>query len=417
MSQDKRSGFFSSWQKARTLPRGAWYLLGGIGLAKMAAYMIWPFIAVMMNRRFGLPITEIGAVLSAGIFLSILLSPISGYLGDKLNRRLLMLVGGAMAIGAYLMMLSLPSATSYFAAILAMAVANSLLEPLLRATLGEQVTSDEDKAFLFHLRYYLVNLAVAIGPLAGIWFAEQENDLVFVIAIFAYCLLCLAIALKGHMPTPQTQDAEAPRFRHVLATALRHRAFMIVMAVNLMLCFIYAMMEDPLTLYLIDLEIEGLNKMVGLLNFTNTAVVLAFHLFLMGWLTKLKEGSAYMLALLFLTAAMAVTAANQEALPALWLLAIGLATLGEIVVMPLITVLIDKLAPQGMRGSFFGLSMLAGLGAAAAPVAGAFIINLWGGTYLFLGLAILCLPVGLVGYLALRRDSTNAPALSEAAGD
>ncbi|QXI25600.1 MFS transporter [Pseudomonas vanderleydeniana] len=393
------------WKALRALPAATRWLLLGIGLSRIASFMVWPFIVVAMNRRFGTPITDIGAQLALGALISIALSPLSGFLGDTFNSRNLMGFGCALGAGCFLLMGLAPGQTSYFAAIIGMAVAHSILEPLLRVLLSDTVASDDERTFLFHIRYYVVNCAAATGPLMGMWFANRESDAVFPIAACAYGLLALTIiaAARFRLQAAHLSGLEvaSPPLPQVLRAILGSRLFLTIVVANFFLVLVYAQVDESLTFYLLALKVENINGVIATLSVTNASVVLVFHLCLMGWLMNLADKRAYVLALACLMVGHAIIALNTGALWYGWILAIGFATLAEIIVMPLFATLIDRLAPPGMRGSFIGISMLAGLGSALAPLLGALVISHFGGVVLFAALALACLPIGLLGYRAL----------------
>lgn len=413
MATAQASGTLAFLHRVRSLPTAARWLLAGVCATRLSAYMVWPFVAVMMNQRFGSSITEIGAQLSLGALITILLGPLAGMLGDLFNRTHMLLVGCTLSFGAFTLMGFYPHPATYFAAILATALANSLIEPLLRARLGETVDGDEQRSFLFHLRYYLVNLAVAFGPMLGFWFANRQHDGVYALAALASAFLAGIVWKVGATSVHKTPEGSQPSMQaspwHIVQAVIRHRAFMTILLANFLLIFIYAQAEDPLTFYLIELEVSDINETIALLNVTNTVVVLVFHLALMGWLAALSERRAYVLALGFLMVSQFIIAANVAAWQTIWLLAIGFATLAEIVVMPLFTVMIDKIAPPDMRGSFFGVAMLAGLGGGIAPFLGAFAISQLGGVAFFALLGVACLPIGCFGYWHLRETNSQAP--------
>ncbi|NVZ24368.1 MFS transporter [Pseudomonas gingeri] len=393
------------WKALWALPVPTRWLLLGIGVSRIASFMIWPFIVVAMNKRFGTPITDIGAQLALGALVSIALSPLAGFLGDTFNARNLMVFGCVLGAACFLLMGLLPGQTSYFAAIIGMAVAHSILEPLLRVLLSDTVASDDERTFLFHIRYYVVNCAAASGPLIGMWFANRESDAVFPIAACAYGLLALTIAgaARYRLQSPHLAAAESasPPLRQVLRAILDSRLFLTIIVANFFLVLVYAQIDESLTFYLLELKVEDINGLIAMMSVTNASVVLVFHLFLMGWLIDLADKRAYVLALACLMVGHAIIALNSAGLWYGWVLAIGFATLAEIIVMPLFATLIDRLAPPGMRGSFIGISMLAGLGSALAPLLGALVINHFGGVVLFSALALACLPIGLLGYRAL----------------
>lgn len=401
MGQRPATGTLAS---LRALPAPTRWLLLGIGLARVASFMIWPFIAVAMNQRFGTPITEIGAQLALGAVISIALSPLSGLLGDRFNTRNLMLLGCALSASCYLVMGLLPGQTSYFVAIIGMAVSQSILEPLLRMLLSDTAVDAAQRTFLFHIRYYVVNCAAAIGPLIGLWFANHQSDGVFCIAIGACAMLALTIihADRARLCNPHLTQTTSLPLRQIFGAMLRSQLFLSIIVANFFLVLLYAQMDEPLTFYLLQLSVDDINHIIAMMSFTNAAVVLVVHLLLMNWLIALADKTAYLVALACLMIAHALIALNTEAWWAGWLFAVVFATFAEIIVMPLFGTLIDRLAPPGMRGSFIGISMLAGFGSALAPLLGAVVIAQYGGAVLFWGLALTCIPIGLLGYWVLR---------------
>ncbi|MFB4390726.1 MULTISPECIES: MFS transporter [unclassified Pseudomonas] len=393
-----------TWSSLLALPLCARWLLLGMGLTRVASFMIWPFIAVTMHQRFGTPITDIGAQLALGAVLAIALAPLSGWLGDRFNSRNLMLLGCVLCAACYTLMGLLPGQSSYFLAIIGLAVAQSILEPLLRVLLSDLAVDDAQRTFLFHIRYYVVNCAAAIGPLLGLGLAGGQGDAVFAVAVVAYAVLILTLleACRARLrQCPRTSAASLP-LGQVLRAVLGNRLFLVILLANFFLVLVYAQLDEPLTFYLLQLQLPQIKQVIASISFTNACVVVGVHLFMMRWLIALAERSAYLLALGCLMVAHALIALNVHAWWGGWLIAVVFATLAEIIVMPLFASLIDRLAPAGMRGSFIGISMLAGLGAAIAPWLGALVISHYGGVALFATLALACVPIGLLGYHALR---------------
>ncbi|WP_263262408.1 MFS transporter [Pseudomonas sp. RIT-PI-S] len=398
----------STWAALRALPRITHWLLLGMAGARVASFMIWPFIAVAMNKRFGTPITEIGAQLAIGALVTIALSPLSGWLGDRFDARNLMLAGCALCMGGYALMGLLPSQSSYFVAIVVFAVAQSILEPLLRMLLSDTASSDAQRTFLFHIRYYLINCAAAIGPLLGLWFANCASDAVFAVAVCANLGLALVIANATRGRHARAAKVVSPPLATVFRALLGSKLLLTVIVMNFFLVLLYAQIDEPLTFYLLQLQVQDINHLIAMMSVTNAAVVLAVHLLLMPRLIALADKTAYLAALACMMVAHGIIAANVHAWWFGWLLAVMFATFAEIVVMPLFGTLVDRLAPPGMRGSFIGISMLAGLGSALSPWLGALAIAKVGGVGWFSLLAIACVPIGVLGYRALQGSQPQA---------
>ncbi|CAG7625571.1 hypothetical protein PAESOLCIP111_02740 [Paenibacillus solanacearum] len=63
-------------------------------------------------------------------------------------------------------------------------------------------------------------------------------------------------------------------------------------------------------------------------------------------------------------------------------------TLGEMLNYPAANVLIDRLAPDGMRGTYFGAQSFSNIGHFIGPLLGGYLLSNWGGSRLFLLLAV-----------------------------
>ncbi len=398
-------GPLRSFRRFRALSLDAQGLLIGTCLAKLGASLIWPFIAVVMSRQFDMGIAEIGAVLSAGLFLTIFGSPFGGMLADRYDRRRLVLSAICVVILIYAAMAAFPARNLYIIGILAISLANCVIEPALRATLGEMASGDADRRFVFHLRYYLVNLGVTAGPMIGLWFIEQNSSICFWLAALCYVPLFRNVAAWARGPTGKTATVgqAGPSVLAVLQTVIGNRVFLTILLINFALVFIYAQTEDPLTFHLIDLGVSDVAWIIAMLTVTNTGTVLVFHLFFMDHISEMTKSAAFAVGGLFLMASLLVVALNSQALITLWVLAIVLGTIAEFIVMPTITVMVDVLAPPDMRSSFFGVAMLPGLGAALAPSLGAAGILTVGGAAFFVGMAALCVPVCLLSLYFARR--------------
>ena len=68
-------------------------------------------------------------------------------------------------------------------------------------------------------------------------------------------------------------------------------------------------------------------------------------------------------------------------------------SLGEAILFPSMSVHVDRIAPDPLRGAYFGATVLYDLGFAAAPIGGGIILDYYGGSWLFLYCALIALVV------------------------
>jgi len=78
-----------------------------------------------------------------------------------------------------------------------------------------------------------------------------------------------------------------------------------------------------------------------------------------------------------------VSATSETAI----LVSIFVLSVGEVILFPTVQILIDRMAPDGMKGSYFGAAALAGFGFALGPLIGGTLLKLGGGQLLWWSMA------------------------------
>ena len=85
-----------------------------------------------------------------------------------------------------------------------------------------------------------------------------------------------------------------------------------------------------------------------------------------------------------------------------WIGAVIIMSLAETILFPTMNVHIDRIAPDHLRGAYFGAASFYDFGFALAPLGGGIVLDLWGGSTLFFIVAGLTLVVMLL-YAALEK--------------
>src|SRR5687767_1338808 len=94
-------------------PPLVWVMLAGIFLTRIAFFMVWPFLAVILNRDFHLPPSTIGGILAATAVAGVALSFHTGNLSDRFGRRRIMIAGCFGTIAAYAILATADTAFAY----------------------------------------------------------------------------------------------------------------------------------------------------------------------------------------------------------------------------------------------------------------------------------------------------------------
>ncbi len=224
---------------------------------------------------------------------------------------------------------------------------------MLRSSLGEFAETDAQRPALFHVRYYIVNIAGAIGPLIGLWFIENGSNLIFLLAAASQVLLAYAIHFKQREPKMESTTSSRGSTLSVIREVMKNKLFVALFISNFLLVFIYAQTDEPLTFHMIDMGVSGLATIIALLTVTNTVVVLVIHGLFMKQVMALGERLAFIIAIVSLGICLLIIALNQGQYVWLWMFAIGISTLGEIIAMPMFLTIVDRISPKDQRNSFF----------------------------------------------------------------
>ena len=401
MAEKKAAGFGFAGVLRDLTPEARLFILA-VSLSRLTSFMVLPFLTIILNQRLGVSIVEIGTLFTLGAFAGLAAAPVAGFVADGMSKRKLMTSAVVLSVFCFLVLAFVPNFVAYCAAILIMSVAGGVLEPLLRSTLGEFAENEEQRPALFHIRYYIVNIAGAVGPLMGLWFVETGSNALFLIAAASNIFLAYVIAKVAKEPAAEASQERRGSSLAVLKQVLAHRIFVAVFLSNLLLVIVYSQTDEPLTFHMINSGVEDIARIVTLLTVTNTVVVLVLHGLFMKQIMAMGERLAFVVAIFCLGAALAMIALNTGQMIWIWVLAIGISTLGEIIAMPLFLTIIDRSAPEQQRNSFFGIYMLSNLGGALVPLFSAFAIQAWGGAVLFWGAAFFCLPLAAIGFSALK---------------
>lgn len=390
----------------RGLGPDARLFISAMALTRLTGFMVFPFLTVILNERLGASIVAIGTLFTVGAFVGLATSPIAGFVADAVRKKTMMLVGAALTLICFLALALFQNLTVYYIAITLFSVAGGMLEPLLRSSLGDFAQDEAQRPALFHVRYYIVNIAGAVGPFIGLWFMYMESVAVFYLAAGSYAFLMVVIQRKLREPHEPATSSRRGAARAVLRELLGHRMFVALFIANFLLVLVYAQTDEPLIFHMIDRGLPDVAQLITLMTVTNTVVVLVLHGVMMERIMAMGEQKAFVIAIICLGLALVLIALNGSYLRWVWVLAIAISTLGEIIALPMFLTIVDRIAPPDQRNTFFGVYMLSNTGGALAPFFAALVIQHLGGTVLFVGAAACCLPLAVIGMLALRNDTT-----------
>jgi MFS family permease len=391
----------------RHIPRGMWLLAAGVAVNSLGFAFMWPLTAIYVHRVLGQPMTVVGVLLTAQAGAGLLGSFWGGVLFDRFGARRPLLV--AVAVNVMLMAwIGLDRNFWVYAVGATFAgMGVGVVFPCLNALAAQLWPGAGRNAF--NVVYVAQNAGVAFGSILGGLVASIGFQFTFFSAamLLATFWVLIAVAYRGtafdRPPAPEAAVGRRLRAHRVPLASLGSATWLL--AAGLMLDWVaYVQWQSTTPNYM---QAEGLAlPLYSLLWTINGGLILLGQplvLAVVRWLPRAKTqilvGNAlFLLAFLLL--------AGRQAYP-VYVAAMALSTLGEMLVWPAVPAAADQWAPPGRRGTVQGLISMAGsVGRMAGPLLGGILYVAIAPAGLFLIMAAIFVGAGLV-YLVYDRLGRN----------
>jgi len=416
-----------SLQRLKQFPQLMWILLFGSFITRGSYYMVWPFLAVILYEKFALSATQVGLILSTAATIAVFISFIGSSLSDRFGRNQLMYASGVLYIISFSLLAQVNSIIGYTVVITLCSIATALWRPLTSALIGDIINDPKTRELAMQALYFVVNVGCAVGPMLGVWLGLTGEQSSFSITAVAFALL-LVLLFWGFRTHDRIHGANSTRTslvcnvnedtnkakkkinnitrQQVYAALSADKLFQCLILANILCMFIYAQMDTSLIQYLTRAKVPDLLQLISSLIFTNALVIISTQFILLRLMAQLSLIKRIQVGLILLTCSQIWLAVNPLTLFWGWIGAIVVMSLAETILFPTMNVHIDRLAPDHLRGVYFGAASLYELGFAIAPLGGGIILDHFSGFGLFMTGAGLSL---FVIYLYSILDSFSRP--------
>ncbi|KAE9638211.1 MFS transporter [Aeromonas veronii] len=383
-----------SWSTFRQFTPLVWIVILGTFMVRTSYYMVWPFLSILLYREYDLSATFIGLLLGGSMALSTLVSFYGGWLSDRFGRRSILMAGCLVAMLCF-GLLGFSHAVFWLGVgVMGSGLSSGLIDAPGKALMADSLASAKARELALHLRYFLLNLGAALGPLMGVTLGINAQQETFLFLVVSYLLLALAFGWgfrrAGSTGKP---GAAGPGLRDAIKVLLADRAFLLLVMANLLMVLVYSQFHSPLVQYLTRAGMPQVAELVALLVATNALTVVLLQFPLLRLLSRWPVRVRLHIGMALFLAAQLLFALGDPMVRSHWFGAVLLLSIGETILFPLLNVLIDQMAPTHLKGSYFGASALAGLGGAAGALLGGWILEQWSGQLLYVLMALLCVAI------------------------
>ncbi len=353
-----------------------WVIIFGTFLTRTTFFMVWPFLAIILYQKFSLTPTHIGLILSLSAGSGTVLGFWIGHLSDRIGRKRIMLIGGGLNIVGFGMMASADSVALYTAAVVLCGIARGFIEAPGKALISDALPDSASREMAFHVRYFMLNVGAAIGPLLGLKLgltAQQETFWITSLTYFIYCA-ALIWSFKRILTSTKT-TLKVDNFRETLGVLRSDRAFMTLIAANLIIMLTYSQIESTLIQFIQLLKLADAKTLYTWLITTNALTIVVFQFPVLKLIERFALTTRVIMGVSLFGLSFSAFAFIPGDLTWMWILNMAILSLGETILFPTLNVQIDRMAPSHLKGSYFGAAAMAGFGFALGPFVGGLLLE------------------------------------------
>lgn len=392
-------------------PRTFWTLVAITFIDRVGGAMIFPFFALYLTKKFGVGMTEVGVLFAVFSLSGFISSTIGGALTDRLGRKGIVIFGLIASSFSAVAMGLVNSFGAFFVLAMTVGILSDVAGPAHNAMVAD-ILPEEKRAQGYGIIRVAFNLSVTIGPVIGGLLAARSYLALFI----ADAVISLIVAVLVWRYLPETKPApQAGAVQESMAgtfggyfRVLRDLPFLMFMGACILMTLVYMNMNTTLGVYLRDAH--GVPESgYGYILSLNAAMVVLFQF----GITRRIEKRPPLLMMAVGTALYAIGFAMYGFVSTyfLFLLAMVVITVGEMIVAPVGQALVARFAPEEMRGRYmavFGYSW--GISFMIGPYLAGTVLDNFDPRFLWYAAGIIG-TLAVMGFLALHRrvEETDDP--------
>ncbi|MDZ5472870.1 MFS transporter [Bacillus sp. 31A1R] len=366
-----------------------WTILVGMILIRGAAFMTLPFLSIYLSRNLDVNPWIIGITVGISPLMSTVGGFIGGQLSDRWGRKPIMLFSLFTIAVVYFGFMIADHAGWFILLNAVLGLCNAFFEPTSQALIAD-LTTKENRMLAYSLRYTAINIGAAVGPLVGVYLISQSAQTTFFYTGLIYFIygLVLMLILSKYSKTNSMAVKSNNSFREAFHIVKKDKALRYLIFGGILINMGYAQNSSNLPQHL-EGSIENGVVLYSILLSINAVLVVFLSMPVSMIVSKFKPMQVMKVGAILTSLGLIGFGMSQG-----WVIAIiamTLLTLGEILIFPTNSLLIDELASEQLRGTYFGASQFRKLGSFLGPVLGGYLFNYFDGPTMFMIISIISL--------------------------
>ena len=340
-------------------PRRFWMLVGVNFVDGIGGTLLFPYFSLYITGKFGVGMTQAGLLLGIFSIMGNVGSMIGGALTDKYGRKSIMLIGLVFSALSELTMGLVNQLAVFYVLAIFVGLLSNLGGPANQAMIAD-ILPEEKRSSGFGIMRVVGNMTWIIGPTIGGFVANRSYLALFIIdTVFSLitAVLVMIFIEETRVIAPENREHESVMQTIVgYINVLKNKIFLAFILVSMTMLVVYTQMYSTLSVFMRDYRHFDAQA-YGMILSASAVLVIFTQL----WITRKTEKKPPMLLMavgaFFYGIGFSMFGFSQ----ALWLfvVAVLIITVGEMIVVPTGQSLVARFAPEDMRGRYMATYGLA----------------------------------------------------------
>jgi len=337
-------------------PRAFWTYNVVVFIDLLGGFMLYPFFALYLTQKFDINMATVGILFAIFSVTGFVGSALGGALTDRMGRKGVIIASLVLSSVSALGMGFAPTLAVFVWVTVIVGTMSSIGGPARQAIVAD-LLPEEKRAQGYGISRVVFNMAVIIAPpIAGLLIANSYLTLFIVDA--AISLVAAAVVLFALPETkpaahpdavPETMKQSFSGYKQVF----KNTPFILFIGVTILMTLVYMNMNSTLGVFLRDYR--GIPEIgFGTLLSINALIVVALQFWVTRRLERFKPLA--MMAVGTFLYAVGFGLYGFVSGMALFIVAMIIITVGEMVVAPFQEALVASFAPEEMRGRYMAVS-------------------------------------------------------------
>src|SRR5215208_5353546 len=339
-------------------PRAFWIYNIIVFVDRLGGFMLYPFFALYLTQKFDIGMSTVGLLFGVFSVSGMVGSALGGAIADRMGRKTVIVFSLVLSSLSALGMGFAPSLGVFIAVVVVVGTLSSIGHPAHEAVVAD-LLPQEKRAEGYGIIRVIFNVAVIIAPpIAGLLISHSYLTLFLVDAVISVISAGVVLFFLPETKPQAHAHAKPETMKQTFAgygRVFKDTPFLAFIGVTVMMTLVYMNMNSMLGVFLRDQH--GLPEVRYALLLSINAIIVVFFQF---WVTRRLEKYKPLLMMAAGSLLYAIGFAMYGFIAgfALFVVAMVIITIGEMVVSPFQQSLVASFAPEHMRGRYMAVSGL-----------------------------------------------------------